>query len=188
MKLVTIYSKTKGFPRFQESVEKHRKFEWVKVELPIYPGNTKRWEFLPKGLDGHIIFTDTDDVIMQRSVPNMPGIVTAPENVLHKDSFWKEYCVGEYEILLDKPVYNAGMFAMPSEELYELAKFILDHEGNDQLSFNLWLLGKNHTPDLGTFLPLYNNLGNADKINGVWVVDNVIPCFVHANGNNKDKL
>lgn len=190
--LVTICSRTPGFARFEKSIEENRNFVWEKVFVSPYPGNTKRWEHLPKGLTGQIIFTDTDDVVLQGHVPEMLGIVTAPENVLHKDSFWADKCVGEYEVLLDKPVYNAGIMSMSAEEMYEMADFILKHPGNDQLSYNLWLLGKRHTPNMMIFLPLYNNLDKAKKISGdladLWIVDGLVPRFVHANGNNKDKL
>lgn len=181
-----MYSKTPGLRRFLDST---KEFDSINVEFEHYPGHIKRWDYLPKDLEGQIIFSDTDDVIYQGGMPGLSGIVTAPENVLHKDSFWKQFCVGEFEVLLDKSVYNIGGFSMPAEDLYELAEFIKARPLHwDQLSFNLWLLSKKHSPRIEVFLPLYNNFDKAVQEKGVWYYDGDIPCFVHANGNNKDKL
>lgn len=157
------------------------------VELEVYPGNKERWRHLPKDLSGQVIFTDTDDVILQGvEIPELLGIITAPENVIHKDSFWADKCTGIYEVLLDKPVYNAGMMSMDAADIYDLAEFILSLDGNDQLSYNLWLLTKNHTPRIDIFCPFYNNFERCRKEktkDGVfWFYDSIKPVFIHENG------
>jgi hypothetical protein len=184
MKLLTIFSPTPGLNRFIQSTSE---LEQVSIRLNKYPGNIGRWRHLPD-LKKQIVFTDTDDVIYQGGWKELEGIVTAPENVLHKDSMWKSFCVGEYTKLLDKPVYNAGLFSMPADSLREMVDFILRYKGNDQLSYNLWLLNQKHTPRLDVFLPLYDNLDKAKKVDNIWHYGKDIPWFVHANGNTKNLL
>ena len=188
MTLLAIYSKTPGLDRFIKSTSG---LERVLVELEVYPGHPLRWNYLPEGLTGQIIFCDTDDVIYQGDLPELTGIVTAPENVLHKETVWKKHCIGKYEVLLDKPVYNVGTFSMDAKDLYEYRDFTRHQSREnewDQLNFNLWLLGKEHTPRINVFLPLYNNLMYAEKEDGIWHVGGEKAVFVHANGNNKELL
>lgn len=178
MTITAVYSKTPGLDRFLNSIQPLKK---ELVELDVYPGNKERWRYLPKALSGQVIFTDTDDVIYQGGLPELSGIITAPENVLHRDSFWRNQCIGEYEVLLDKPVYNAGMMSMDAVDLYSLADFILGSNGNDQLAYNLWLYDEKHTPRIDVFLPLYNNFERCEKKDG-WYYQGKKPCFVHSNG------
>lgn len=147
-----------------------------------YPGNKYRYAHVPLGLRGQIIFTDTDDVLYQGGNPEPVGIVTAPENVLHKDSFWADKCTGIFAPLYELPVFNAGMFSMDASQLYDLAQFILNTDGNDQLLFNLWLLDKPHQPALDIFCPFYNNSSRCHLEGGVWYYDTIVPSFVHENG------
>lgn len=178
MKLLNIFSPTPGLARFEQSI---LSLEREVIRLNKYPGNSGRWRYLPD-LKGQIVFTDTDDVIYQGGWSELTGIVTAPENVLHKDSFWKPYCVGKYECLLDEPVYNAGMFSMNADNLRGLVDAILNSKENDQLVFNYWLRGRQHTPRIDVFLPLYNNLDKAEKRGDGWYYGEHKPWFVHANG------
>ena len=186
MKLLTVCSETPGLDRFEQST---KELDKVSIRLDEYPGHVKRWNYVPSNLDGQIIFSDTDDVIYQGDVPEMTSIITSPENILHKDTLWKKWCVDEYEVLLNQPVYNVGLFSMPAKELYDYIKFSQTKERVwDQIAFNLWLLNKKHTPRADIFLCLYNNLEFAQKQDGIWYIGGCKASFVHANGNNKELL
>lgn len=183
MKVLSIYSKTPGSDRYFETI---KDLKQVRVELPEYPGHVKRWSHIPAGLTGQIIFNDTDDVIYQGGLPELTGIITSPEGVLHKDTVWKQWCVGEYEVLLDNPVYNVGGFSMPAELLYDYARFTLKNHYWDQLAFNLWLLNHVHQPRIDIFLALYDNFNLMEKKADGWYLGNTKPCFIHSNGIKRE--
>lgn len=235
--LVTCASYTPGVDRFLYSIRKTEEaVEYLSVEFlphfqekPLYsvrlfkdikyPGHMNRLQHIPfdfLDLDRWVIFSDTDDVIIQKKIPELPqdkDILVANENVNHQDGFWlsviKQFPV--FEPLLDKPVFNAGLFAMKGTVLKEYVsfqqEFIEEHkltqpEYLDQLILNYWIHIENdikkdekykyrvgYVPSLFCCLHANVEKQNCKKVNGVWCdkKDQVF-VFVHANGSMKRYL
>lgn len=223
--LLTVASYTQGSEKFLASLRNTEgtidylsvEFEPPFYEKPLYsarlflrgkyPGHLHRLEYVPFSFfdpDRWVIFCDTDDVIVQRPIPELPDkkdILVSNESVDHKDGFWftviKQFPV--FTPLLDKPVYNAGLFAMKAHVLEEYVQFLKDFRAKhkltepqylDQLILNYWLHEEapkkwkvGYVPTL--FCPLYANYekGYCQKVNGTWCNKKGEPyTFVHANG------
>jgi hypothetical protein len=185
-----------------------------------YPGHLRRLAYAPFDfidLDRWVIFSDTDDVKIQKRVPELPDdkdILVANENVQHNEGFWapviKQFPI--FESLLDKPVYNAGLFAMKGHVLKEyvsfLGEFMAKHNLTefqylDQLILNYWIhevadkRDKKNKPKYRVgyvptlFLCLHANVdkNNCKRVYGQWCDKQGNPyTFVHANGNKKNLL
>lgn len=218
--LLTIASKTEGTSRFAKSLEKIQvehisvqfkpyidDFPATKKEDKRYPGNLARYDFVPQLDDNRfIIFSDTDDVLFQKDTPDFERlnyeVYLAPENVSHKDSYWKGFIERNpyFEPLYNQPVYNAGLYAMRGKIFYELIKFMKFHirfvkdddKGQaDQLLFNLFFIKNPHYDiykGLDIFCPLYRNyeLKKVYTRKGLFFLDTgLVPFAIHANGNTK---
>jgi hypothetical protein len=186
MLLLTVCSPTPNYQRFVNSVKKFNIPHKEKI-LDKYPGNNGRYKYISTKYireDERIMFTDTEDVIFQTDIPEMEGIVVAPENEIHSNSYWKDKCIGKFSVLLDKQIYNAGCYSMIGKDFINLVKFISSNEGNDQLLFNLWLLNHEFTPRLDIFCPLYANYdkGIVEKEDELWKYKGKIIFCVHENG------
>jgi len=202
--LINVYTKTEHLDRFFESVKKIN-IEEINIQPPQYPGNLNRFKLIPEFTDKKrwIIFTDTEDVIFQSDFPDFDNIgfdiVVAPENEIHKNSYWKSFCEKYpiFEDLKERQIYNAGCFAMRVNKFFKFIKFLNTFnkvelpQNMDQLLFNKWLSTQDFIADLTIFAPLYKNyeLGLIKKEEGIWKTKNgkIINC-VHANGNLKDLL
>lgn len=176
----------------------------IQYDFP-YPGHFKRWEFVPTYLDPerYIIFSDTDDVIFQKELPELTtDIYLAPENVLHEITMWNQ-AFSKYpmfESLKKEPVYNCGLFIFKVKILYEYIKFLQEFndggyksQNMEQLHFNMFL--KLHpeytrTVDLEILCPLYGNLYQGlVKKEDVWKTkEGKTIVAIHANGDNKNIL
>jgi len=224
--LVTVASKTPGVERFAASL-KHienqvdhisiqfqppiEQFRPYKVHDTAYCGNLKRFEYIPALDDNRfVIFSDTDDVIFQRPLPDLERmnyeVYLGNENVKHKDSFWKGFIERNpyFEPCSNQTVYNAGLFAMRGRVFKQLQKFmkdniqfvvdLADHGSCDQMLFNLFFLKNPYFdiykgPDI--FCPLYNNieLRIIKTRKGLFYLnDGHVPVAVHGNGNTKGIL
>src|SRR6185436_3623909 len=126
--LVTCASYTEGCGRFIDSLRNmDNTADYFSVEFihhfpekpphsarilidEVYPGHMRRLEYIPISfldLERWVIFCDTDDVLIQKTIPQLPedkDFLIANENVIHKDSFWfsviKQFPM--FECLLDK--------------------------------------------------------------------------------------
>jgi len=220
---VTVASATPNTNRFVDSL-KHIKdqVEMVSIQfnppienLPVfkkyeesYCGNLKRFDYIPKLDDNRfMIFSDIDDVVFQRPLPDLERmgyeVYLGHENVKHKDSFWKPYIERNkyFEPLLERPVYNGGLFAMRGFVFTEYKKYIktailnvdpADMRLCDQLLLNMFFI---KFPNYGIyskqdiFCPLYKNfeLGLVKKRLGLFSLsDGHVPVAIHANGNTKE--
>lgn len=201
--LINVYSPRFEDERFFESIKPFSdSFYHQVVYLPHYPGNLERFLLIPEITNDKCwyIFTDTSDVIMQGMIPDLSkvkgSIIVANEGEVHANSYWKPYCNSEFKSLLDKPIYNAGSFAMRGKLLKEFIalahKYASEHHNDnvDQLIFNLFCQ-KHETlrvehPSL--FTTLYANMdkGTITKVGNLWVNTNLQPfTFAHANGSYK---
>jgi hypothetical protein len=213
--LLTLSSETEGMSRFLKSLDnlggnyEHiavqfspftNMFTTAKYDFP-YPGHLKRHLYIPDNLDleRYVIFTDTDDVIFQSPFPEFTSdIYLAAENILHKDTIWNHWMKGTVfaPVLMEKPVYNCGMFIMRVSIIYEYKKFLKEVGVGDfnkynweQPHFNYFIaLHPEYSLniDLSILCPLYNNLEQklVKKEDGIWKTktDKIINC-VHSNGN-----
>lgn len=195
--LLNVYTDTPNTERFLQSIG-NINVDHIQVKPNRYPGNLSRYSLIPPIMDEkrYVIFTDTEDVIFQKDFPDFnkyeADIILGPENELHKNSYWMQY-INKFKVfkpLLDKPIYNAGCYAMKVSKFNEWLKFLekykeLFGEDCDQLLFNLWLTKENFIADLSIFVPLYANVdkGLVYKEDGVWKTGKgiVINC-VHENG------
>jgi hypothetical protein len=198
--LLTLASWTPGLPRFLKSLDNLNNFEHIKVDLEPFPGHIKKWESLPKGLDEdrYIVFSDTDDVIFQKDLPEFThDVYLAPENVTHRDTIWKSHIerYPQFAPLMDREVYNCGTFAMKVKTLYEYAAFMMEFEDGgyrkenlEQMYFNMFIHTRQELSrviDLSIFCPLYRNVHNrlAVKTDRGWCTNNRLISVVHANGS-----
>lgn len=203
-------------PRFLESL-KHIDVEHIAVQFTPYteglktiftgvpyPGHIQKYAYVPRDLDPerYVIFTDTDDVIFQKELPEFGefDLYLAPENVIHRGSWWEPYIhehEKEFGHLLDKPIYCSGTWAMKVKTLYEL----LAHQqkigifGNlCQCYFNSFIYSRpdlTRYEDLGLFCSLHANMHRDDVVkgeDGIWRHNGEVITCVHANGSLKDYL
>lgn len=200
--LVNVYTAIKGTQRFLESID-NIKVGRLEIIPKIYPGNLSRYKLIPIDIiknNEWYIFTDTSDVIFQTDFPDFDRtrfeIIVAPENEIHRNSIWKGFIEKDkyFEDLMDRPIYNAGCYAMKGNKFLEFLKFLRGRvypENYDQLLFNKWLISQNYLPHLSIFAPLYANIGIGlvIKKGGKWYTKSgrLISC-VHANGNFKNFL
>lgn len=214
--LLTISSETPGMDRFRKSLEKlEGNYEHIAVQFtPFsdmattakydfpYPGHLKRHGYIPDNLDPerYVIFCDTDDVIFQKPLPELEyDMYLATENVVHKDTIWNEWMKGTrfFDYLINREVFNCGMFIVKVSILYEYRKFIRETsvgdtqtQNWDQLYFNLFIaLHPEYSKviDLSILCPLYDNMNQAlvkKGEDGIWrtKIGKVISC-IHSNGN-----
>jgi hypothetical protein len=214
--LLTISSHTEGFPRLLESL-KHIDAEHIIVQFQPttpglasyieydepYPGHIQKYAYIPRDLDPerYIIFTDTDDVIFQKELPELGefDLYLAPENVIHRGSWWEPYIAEhpEFESLLDKPIFCSGTWAMKVKTLYELLDFQqkVGIFGNlCQCYFNLFIYSREdltRSEDIGLFCSLHANMHRADVVkgeDGIWRHNGEVIVCVHANGSLKAHL
>jgi hypothetical protein len=195
--------------------ENARRIKFVNIN---YPGNIQRWKYiysviktlkLDEDPGRWVIFSDTDDVMLQRSLPVLDQgrhIYLSSEGITHKEAeYWvpiiKKY--PSFRPLLEEPIYNAGVWMMRMRYVVDWLEFVLERAekhvvkrtlSHDQLFFNLWLTKQNkryfgHSPNL--MVSLYNNkkLGTVKKEKGFFINPNGEPyTFVHANGSTKKDL
>jgi len=214
--LITMSSHTSGMPRFLRSLEKlGDSVEHLAIQFKpytenlkthsvfdrAYPGHLYRYNFIPDNLDRsrHVMFTDTDDVIFQKPLPEKLDydIYLSPENISHKNTLWERYInfYLPFKPLLDCQVYNCGSFIMRVDILYQYINFLKSHKVDDfdrynfeQLHFNLFIYKHpefSKVVDLSLLCPLYNNFeqDNVYKKNEVWYTKNgKVICCVHENG------
>lgn len=215
--LLTLSSHTEGMLRFLESL-KNIDVEHIAVQFKphtidigadrdtwlniSYPGHIQKYAYVPRDLDPerYVIFTDTDDVIFQKELPEFGefDLYLAPENVIHRGSWWEPYIAEhpEFEDLLDKPIYCSGTWAMRVKHLYDL----LDYQqkigifGNlCQCYFNSFIYSRpelTRYEGLDLFLSLHANIHNpaVKKVNGLWTHNEKPVVCVHSNGSMKDRL
>lgn len=215
--LLTVSSHTGGMPRFLESL-KNVDVEHLVVqfnpETPglksdihhdiSYPGHLQKYAYFPRDIDPErwVVFTDTDDVIFQTSLPDFDklgyDLYLAPENVVHRGSWWESYINErpEFRELLDLEIYNSGCWAMKARNMYKLLDFQeeIGRRGNlCQCYFNLFIARNPHLykhEDRSIFCALHANIHRPDinKIDGIWRYGgDIIPC-VHGNGSLKGEL
>lgn len=214
--LLTLSSHTSGMPRFLESL-KHIDVEHIAVQFNpttpeiksyyepgiSYPGHIQKYGHVPLDLDQerYIIFTDTDDVIFQKGLPELGefDLYLAAENVIHRGSWWEPY-INEhpvFEELLDKQIYNSGSWAMKAKHLYALLDFQQEIGIFDRLCqcyFNLFIyrhpeLTRYENIDL--FCTLHANMYRPEVVkgeDGIWRNNGEIITCVHANGSTKEHL
>lgn len=215
--LLTLSSHTSGMPRFLESLEKidveHIAVQFTPYTSGLktiftgvpYPGHIQKYAFVPPNLDPerYVIFTDTDDVIFQKELPELGDfdLYLAPENVIHRGSWWEPY-INEhpvFEHLLDKPIYCSGTWAMKVKTLYELLDFQQKTGIFDRLCqcyFNAFIYSRpdlTRSEDLSFFCSLHANVHNngkdkVEKVDGIWECNGETIVCVHANGSMKDRL
>jgi len=213
--LLTVSSHTPGVDRFLNSL-KHIEVEHIAVQFlpstPIktykqydipYPGHIQKYAFVPRDLDKdrYIIFTDTDDVIFQKELPELGefDLYLAPENVIHRGSWWEPYIYQhpEFEDLLDKPIYCSGTWAMKVKTLYELLAYPqkIGIFGNlCQCYFNSFIYSRPELTwyeDISLFCSLHANMHRPEVVkgeDGLWRVNNKVITCVHANGSLKHLL
>lgn len=201
--LLNIYTDTPHSGRFFESIKKI-KVDHIEVKPARYPGNLSRYKFIPAVLDKRrfVIFTDTEDVIFQKDFPDFnkvgADIVVGPESEIHRNSYWYSYIkrVAVFKPLLDKPIYNAGCYAMRVSKFNQWLSFLgkyseLFTEDFDQLLLNLWLTKQKFVERLDLFAPLYDNLNKGlvkKKEDGWYTKKGQLISCVHGNGSMKKFL
>jgi hypothetical protein len=190
--LLSIYSLTPNTQRHLDSTKKLT-CEHINIRLDTYPGHQEKWRHFPKGLDPerHLIFLDTDDVLVQKDLPELTDdIYVGAENILHKDTIWKDVIkeTGLSE-LSQEPVYNVGSFAMKVKYFYQFIDllFTIKHPLADQLMLNKFLLGKEKTANLEMFCPLFANYFQGVTKDKVWKTGGKVISIVHANGSDELK-
>jgi hypothetical protein len=214
--LLTISSHTSGIPRFLESLKnidvEHIAYQFQPT-TPIlkshqeyfntYPGHIQKYGFINRDLDPerYIIFTDTDDVVFQKELPEFGefDLYLAPENVIHRGSWWEPY-INEhpvFESLLDKPIFCSGTWAMKVKHLYDLLDFQQKTGifGNlCQCYFNLFIYSRpdlTRSEDIGLFCSLHANMHRPEVVkgeDGIWRHNGEVITCVHANGSLKEYL
>lgn len=214
--LLTVSSHTEGMPRFLESL-KNIDVEHIVVQFnPTtpglksyyepginYPGHIQKYGHIPLDLDPerYIIFTDTDDVIFQKGLPEFGefDLYLAPENVIHRGSWWEPY-INEhpvFEDLLDKPIFCSGTWAMKVKHLYDLLAYQqkIGIFGNlCQCYFNSFIYSRpdlTRSEDIGLFCSLHANMHRDDVVkgeDGIWRHNGEVIVCVHANGSLKEHL
>lgn len=211
--LLTLSSFTPGFPRFMRSLE-NIDVEHINIDfLPHsgvgtqkevrFPGHINKWRFVPEGLDydRYVVFSDTDDVVFQKSLPEFTyDLYLAPENVPHRETIWAAQIekYPAFSELMDKDVFNCGTFAMKVKTMYEYQEFLMTFEdggyrklGLEQMYFNLFVNRRrdlSRVIDLNIFAPLFRNYNDGwVKKDGVWKANKTISC-AHANGCHKELL
>lgn len=201
----------RGYNRYYETLKNLKdSVEHIDVRLSGYPGHVERWQFFPKGLDPSrwVIFTDTPDVIFQAPIPDLDAegkeIYAAWEGENHQDNAWwvekfKTIWSG-YTDLLDKPVYNAGTWAMkvPYAQMWvERINNIYwggDRNGMcEQAEYCRWL--NSHGDKVGVHPSLMSVLhanlskGNIVKRGNLFMNrDNIPYSIIHGNGDTKKFL
>jgi hypothetical protein len=220
--LISLASDTKGMPRFLDSL-KHIRVEHINIQFTPYyntdsqsiftkipyPGHILKYKWFPRNLDPnrYIIYTDTDDVVFQKELPEFThDLYLSAENVpTHKDTWWeshiRDYPDHRFDSLLDKPVYCSGTWATRVGIFYEYLDF-LERMGafeetkhfSDQLYFNLFLnkyksVTKKYE-ELDLFCSLHANIHRNDvvKDNEVWKYRGEVITCVHSNGSTKEAL
>jgi hypothetical protein len=167
-----------------------------------YPGHLQRYNFVPKDLDKdrYILFTDTDDVVFQKPLPeNLEyDIYLACENVIHVDTVWNRFFekYPPFQPIQYREVYNCGTYLMKVDLFYRYIDFLNNYRVDDfskynfqQLHFNLFLLlnsDLSRVIDLSLFCPLYANFEKGlcyKDEKGIWRTKggDIISC-VHGNG------
>lgn len=168
-----------------------------------YPGHIQKYAYVPV-LDPnrYVIFTDTDDVIFQKELPEFGefDLYLAPENVIHRGSWWEPYInehSKEFGDLLDKPIFCSGTWAMKVKHLYDLLAY-QQHIGIFgnlcQCYFNSFIYSRpdlTRSEDIGLFCSLHANMHRPDVVkgeDGIWRHNGEVIVCVHANGSLKEHL
>ena len=161
-----------------------------------YPGHLKRHSFIPRDLDldRYVIFCDTDDVVFQTKIPKLSlDMYLAPENVTHRDTIWQHDMKDfrDFDVLMDKPVINCGMYILKVSVLYQYLDFLKENEdhpynshGFEQPWFNLFLYKHpelTRSEDLSIMCPLYDNMSRVTH-EDTWKVNGKTIFCVHENG------
>jgi hypothetical protein len=220
--LLTIASDTQGMNRYLDSLScLNNNYEHIAVQFePFnkriksykehnfkYPGHLQRFKYVPKDLDPerYVIFTDTDDVIFQKPLPEVLNydIYLASENVVHSQTIWNKY-IQDYPVfspLLHKEVYNCGMYIVKVPILYKYIEFMEWFQSGDfrkhnfeQMYFNMFLVlnpNLSKVIDSSILSSMYCNFdyGYIYKDGNLWKTKkgDIISC-IHANGKNKEIL
>jgi FkbM family methyltransferase len=208
--LISIYSYTPGVDIHNKSLPKlGDSVEQVNVELKTYPGHLFRWDFIPKELDREriFIFTDTADVIFQKSIPSLSPdyIYVANEGEIFKNNrFWRSIMRRnpQFDTLENETIYNVGTFACRGKIMDTWISFLQSSRSKvrmmvtEQLLFNVWLRQPENyillkeLPDL--FTSIYANMEKGVTIlneNNQFVNKNGdLYSVVHFNGSTKELL
>jgi hypothetical protein len=169
-----------------------------------YPGHHNRWKHIPDDLDQDRwwIFTDTQDVIFQRPIPDLDqfgaDVLVQAEGMTHAENqVWRECIEGrwpEQANLLPLPVYNCGCWAARGHLMHGYKSYIAGYDAAmwDQIPFNQWLIGKNFKdcPELSAALYLSFYSGRLSRLDGTyfWTGTGLVPSIVHGNGSSKEIL
>lgn len=195
--LLDLCSSTPGWERYNASL-KNIDCEHVTVHFNKFPGHIEKWRHLPcLNPSKYVIFSDTDDVIFQTALPTFThDLYLAPENVLHRDTMWKEHIewFPAFAPLMEKEVFNCGTFAMKVKTLYEYQRFLMEFPddgyrqlGLEQMYFNMFVYTRkdlSRVIDRTIFCPLFANVHHGvKKENEVWTDGEKTICCVHANGD-----
>lgn len=207
--LLSIYSETPGFNCFLKSMGtlKNSISTWLRIELEKYPGHIEKFRHIPfneLSEDAMIIYTDTDDVIFQKEIPELKNKIYVTPEFMNWDETSFYYPIlkkNNFHKLDGLPIFNSGCWAMPVYKLKEFVDFMLS-ENEDVLTlrkgngfnepiFNLWLMNQEYEIHPTLSICLYNALGKKQVIKtdeGFKSPTMELYSIVHANGNNKDLL
>lgn len=188
---------------------------FYKINTP-YPGNLHRFDPLAElfstgemNPDRWVIFTDTFDVKFQTDFPDFSKfedreILVADEGETWGESTWFPTLqavikkVNFIEDMKDKPILNAGTWAMKGHMFMEMYEYMLkrskmydDHPWSDQSMYNEFAYnGKNKITNHPTFITvLYKNveLGNTIISDNYFMNrNNELYSIVHGNGSSKE--
>jgi hypothetical protein len=207
--LLTLSSKTKGQKRFLDSLSnitvEHIAIQFKPFDERLdpftyrhydfkYPGHIDKYKYVPRDLDRsrYLIFSDTDDVVFQKELPEFSKPQLACENLTFKDTIYRD------KDIKDWLVYNSGLYAMRVSLFYKWVDYLLENAKGrlSQPTFNRFI--REHVEDfddsLEVFCPLFANIhqgvSKKDGVwkDGVWKTDEKTISVIHGNGWTKKLL